>query len=81
MISDVVEGILGLILELIFRIIIEILFFYTGEIVLFVLTVGNKKIQWNYYSDDSVTKWMLMTELSTWVGFAFWLSSIAYFTN
>lgn len=81
MVSDIAEGILGIILELIFRIIIEVLFFYTGEIILSVLTLGRKTIQWDYYSDASVTKWMLITELSTWVGFTFWLLLFAFFTN
>jgi hypothetical protein len=81
MISAVAENILGFIMELIFRIIIEVLFFYSGEIIRFVLTLGRKQIQWGYYSDASVTKCILITELSTWVGFAFWLSLFAFVTN
>ncbi len=81
MISDIAEGIFCFIIECIFRLIIEVLFFYTGEIILSVVTVGRKKIKWNYYSEESVTKWVLLTEASTWVGFSFWLSLFAVFTN
>ncbi len=81
MIGDVVENIVSFIVECLFRLIIEILFFYTGEIVLSVLTFGKKKIQWNYYSGESMTRWMLLTEMSTWVGVAFWLALFAFFTN
>ena len=80
MVSDIVEGVFEFIIECIFRLIIEILFFYTGEIILSAITLGKKNVKWNYYSEASVTKWMLMTELSTWVGFAFWLASIGFFT-
>lgn len=78
MISDVVEGRLEFILEFIFRCFVEIICFYTGELVLSVVTAGNKKPRWDYYSDESVTKWMLMTELSTWVGMAFWIFTICF---
>ena len=78
MIGDVIEGILGFIVEFIFRCVIEIACFCTGEIVLFVVTIGNKKPRWDYYHDESVTKWMLMTELSTWVGMAFWIFTIGF---
>lgn len=81
MISDIVEGVFCFIIECIFRLLIEILFFYTGEISLSVITLGKKEIQWNYYSGESVTKWMLLTEFSTWVGFVFWLSVFAFFSN
>ena len=81
MISDVVESIFCFIIELLFRIIVEVIFFYTGELVLSVITIGSKQPRWDYYSNESVTKFMLMTELSTWVGFAFWFGILIYFTN
>ncbi len=74
MISDAIEGILGFI----FRIILEIVCFYTGEIFLSLITFGHKRPRWDYYSNSSVTKWMIMTEFSTWVGGAFWVITIGY---
>ena len=74
MISEVIEGIL----EFIFRLFVEIVCFYTGEVVLTVVTIGQKKPRWDYYSNESITKWMLMTELSTWAGAAFWIFTIGF---
>ncbi len=69
MIEDVFEGIL----EFIFRIFVEVCLFYTGEIVLFVLTLGKKKPRWNYYTDVSASKFIIFTEISIWIGIAFWI--------
>ena len=56
------------------RIIFEIIFFYTGEIVLYVISLGKKKPRWNYYSDEeNLSLFMIFTELSEWVGIVFWI--------
>ena len=77
MIDDIAEGIAKTIfrgtLRFIFGILIEAVFFYTGEIVLFILTFGRKKPRWDYYADVSAPKWVLFTEISTWIGIAFWV--------
>ena len=77
MFDDIAEGlgkaIFKGILRFIFDILIEVLFFYTGEIVLFMVTFGKKKPRWDYYANESTSKWVILTELSTWVGIAFWL--------
>jgi hypothetical protein len=78
MIGSVIEGILEFIIEFTFRLIIEIICFYTGEMILYVVTIGNRKPRWDYYSDESVTKWMLMTELSTCIGIFFWIFTIGF---
>ena len=87
MIDDIAEGVVKTIfkgiLRFLFELIVELLLFYTGEIVLFVLfilTFGKKKPRWNYYADKSPSKWVIFTELSTWIGIAFWLL-IAWFIN
>ncbi len=72
MIGDVLEGLFSFIIELLFRIIVEILLFYTGEIVLWVLTCGWKQIRWNFYADDGVTRLVLFMDLSALVGGVFW---------
>lgn len=78
MINAVVEGILEFILELFFRFIIEVVCFYTGEIILSIVTFGRKKPRWDYYSDEAITKWILLTDLSTCIGIAFWLFAIGF---
>ena len=77
MIDDIAEGMVKTIfkgiLRFLFALIVEFFLFYTGEIVLFILTFGKKKPRWNYYADESPSKWAILTELSTWIGIAFWL--------
>jgi hypothetical protein len=77
MIDDIAEGVVKTIfkgfLRFLFELIVEFFFFYTGEIVLFILTFGKKKPRWNYYTDESPSKWPIFTELSTWIGIACWL--------
>ena len=84
MIDDIAEGaakaILKGILRFLFQLIIEFIFFYTGEIMLFIATVGKRKPRWNYYTDESASKFVIFTELSTWLGIAFWLV-IAWLIN
>ena len=84
MIDDIAEGVVKTIfkgiLRFLFELIVELLLFYTGEIVLFILTFGKKKPRWNYYTDESPSKWVIFTELSTWIGIAFWLL-IAWLVN
>jgi hypothetical protein len=77
MIDDIAEGVVKTIfkgiLRFLFELIVEFFFFYTGEIVLFILTFEKRKPRWNYYADESPSKWAILTELSTWIGIAFWL--------
>jgi hypothetical protein len=77
MLHAIVEGIL----ELIFEIIFEVFLFYTGEIVLFLLTFGARMPRWNYYSDVSPTKYVVMTDFSVVIGLVFWCSLIVYISN
>jgi hypothetical protein len=69
MLSDVVEGIL----EFIFHLFIEVVCFYTGEIILSLLKIGKKKPRWDYYVEASPTKFVIMTEISVWIGMPFGL--------
>jgi len=74
MISSLIEGIFGFV----FRCIIEILCFYTGEIIISILTAGKRKPRWDYYSDVSVTKFYIFTEISVWIGFVFWIFTVGF---
>lgn len=78
--EEAAKGILRIIFEILFRIIVEFILFYTGEIVLFVITLGYKKPRWDYYAEEKPSKFVIFTEISVWIGFAFWLF-IAWFIN
>jgi hypothetical protein len=88
MLDDIIEGtvkgVLKGALRFVFEIIVEVLLFYTGEIVIFIITFGIRKPRWNYYSDASASKFVILTEASALAsiltGFTFWLV-IAWFIN
>ncbi len=64
---------LDAILEFIFHIVVETVCFYTGEIVLYVVTFGRKKPRWDFYTDEGLAKSILLSEPSVWIGFFFWI--------
>lgn len=84
MIDDIAEeaakGIFRVIAEVIFTVLVEGLFFYTGEIILCVITLGNKKPKWNYYVLEKPSKFVVLTDISVLVGFGCWLL-VAYLIN
>lgn len=55
------------------RFIMEILFALTGEILLFFLTLGHHKPRWDLYASDNAGRFVLFSEVSTWIGVVFWL--------
>lgn len=67
--SDIIEEIM----KFLFEIICEFICYYTGEIVLFIITFGKHKPRWDYYSDDSIRRFYIFTEISFWIGCFFWI--------
>lgn len=74
----VLDDIAEFCINFIFHLIIEIVFFYTGEIILYVVTFGWKKPRWDYYSSESLPKWVILTEISWWIGFFVWIFTIGW---
>jgi hypothetical protein len=62
------------IVKFIVRLIIEIPLIWTGEILLFLFTIGYHKPRWDLYLNDSAEKFVLFSEISLWVGILFWLA-------
>jgi len=60
-------------LDIVFQIFFEVFFFYSGEFFLWILTFGRRKIRWDYYSSESPTKFVLLTDLSVVIGVVIWL--------
>lgn len=77
MLEDIIEGTLKAVVEAVFgflfHLIVEGLFFYTGELVLYIITMGYKKPRWDYYAAEKPTKFYILTDASVIVGFCFWL--------
>jgi len=61
------------IIQAIFEFIVEIFLVWTGEIILYVVTLGKHKPRWNLYTDERPVRFVLFSELSCWLGGAFWI--------
>lgn len=72
--DDIAEGIFKLFLHFVF----ELLFFYTGECVLYVLSFGSRKPRWDFYENERPLIFVIRTEISWWVGFFFWVFLVGW---
>jgi len=67
--------------EFIVKCIVRFLFafalFWTGEIILSLITLGRRKPRWDIYSKESSFRFALFSEMSFWIGTVFWLLTIA----
>lgn len=75
MIGIAVEGII----QLLFHVIFEIFFIGTGEIILYVFTIGKRKPVWKRETKGSSAKVGVLIDLSFIIGFVFWLSLAWFF--
>jgi len=71
--DDIADGTLKVIFRFIIHVLFEIVFFYTGEIILYVISFGKKKPRWDYYAEEKPSIFILFTELSVFIGIATWL--------
>ena len=69
------------IIKIIFGAIFQMLLVATGETVLFVLTLGQRKPRWDLYTNENFGSFFLFTELSGRVGITFWIATIAFIVN
>ena len=67
--DDIAEGVL----KLLFHFLVEVVLFYTGECVLYVVTFGRKKPRWDYCENERPLSFVVRTEISWWIGFFFWI--------
>jgi hypothetical protein len=69
------------IIKIIFGAIFQMFLVATGEAVLFVLTLGQRRHRWDLYTNENFGKFFLFTELSGWVGISFWIAAFALIVN
>lgn len=55
----------------------EVFIYYTGEIVIYVITLGKHKPRWDFLDYEKGSKYIINTDLSTIVGIIFWVVVIA----
>lgn len=59
-----------------FRLFFELLLTWTGEVVLFVITLGKHKPRWDLYTNDTPCRFVVFSEISLWIGAAFWVALV-----
>lgn len=72
------------ILILIAALIFSSIFFYTGEFILYILSIGRKKPRWDFYlvkSNIRASSIVILWGLSGILGFFFWLFVLALINN
>jgi hypothetical protein len=52
---------------------VEIFLCLTGEIVLFAITFGRHRPRWDLYGSERPARFILLSDLSTWIGLVFWI--------
>ncbi len=66
---------MNLILEFIFKLVFDIIFCWTGEIILFILSFGKHKPRWDLYTEEkSMIRFVIFSKISTWIGLIFWFA-------
>lgn len=81
MLDDVFEAAVRFLGYWFYHLFIEFFCFYTGEVALYIITFGKRKPRWDYYAHDKPTKFVVLTELSVWIGMFFWVLIIALFVK
>lgn len=73
MISTLLEGII----HVLFRFIVGIFFFSTGEIILFIFTLGKRRPTWKRDQSEHPAKTFLFIDISILIGFLFWILALS----
>jgi hypothetical protein len=74
MISTLIEGII----EVLFRFIVEIFLFSTGELILFILTLGKRTPTWKRDQAEHPAKTFIFIDISILIGFLFWIVTLVF---
>jgi len=55
---------------------VEMFLCLTGELVLFAVTLGYHKPRWDLYTSEPPVRFVLLSDVSTWIGVAFWIGVV-----
>ena len=72
---------MSLMLEFLFEVVFGVVFCWTGEIILFALTLGKHKPRWDLYTEDSPSRFVIFSEISLWIGMIFWFVILVVIIN
>ena len=59
-----------------FLIPVEMFLCLTGELILFAVTFGYHRPRWDLYASERPARFVLLSDVSTWIGFAFWIGVV-----
>jgi hypothetical protein len=59
-----------------FWLVCEVLLVWTGEAVLWGATFGRHRPRWDAYAGESPGRFVVFSEVSLWVGAAFWVAVV-----
>lgn len=62
---------MGFVLELLFKVVFRVIFCWTGEIILFILTLGKHKPRWDLHTQESPIRFIFFYNFSIWIGMIF----------
>ena len=65
------------IIKIILYVVFTLLCAWTGEIVLFIVTLGKHKPQWDLYTKKTTGRFVIFSESVLWIGVVFWIAAIA----
>ncbi len=72
---------IGGLFEFLFRLVFGLLFLYTGEIILLLLSFGKRIPIWKRPDTESLTKSFIFMEISFWIGLFFWILMVNLIVN
>ena len=62
------------VIQLLYHVVIEVFFIGTGEIILYIISLGKRKPVWKRESKGGSTQLAILIDLSFIIGFIFWLA-------
>ena len=62
------------VIEFIVWVFVGVLFVTTGQIVLFLITLGRHHPRWDFYANEDPIRSVIFTETSFWIGAAVWIA-------
>jgi len=55
---------------------VEMFLCLTGELGLFAVTFGYHRPRWDLYTSERPARFVLLSDVSTWIGLAFWMGVV-----
>ncbi len=74
MLSDVIEETEKFVL----RFAAETVFFYTGEVVRYAISLGAHRPRWDFYDRESPARCVIFPEVSVWIAGAVWIFGLGF---